>query len=68
MIHEAGIEFCVIAAYTNGDKFCIAKFMHEEDARNYRRSRKKKEYAVYKLYRRTQRMNEEVTWEELGRG
>ena len=65
MIQDAKIEFCVIAEYTNGDSFCVAKFMHESDARNYRRSRKKKEYVAYRLYRRTQRMNEEVTWEEL---
>ena len=65
MIHESGIEYCLIAEYTNGDKFCMAKFMHEEDARRYRRSRRKKEYVEYKLYRRTQRMNEEVIWEEL---
>lgn len=65
MIHEAQIEFCIIVEYANGDKFCVAKFMHEEDARRYRRSRKKKEYAEYRLFRRTQRMNEEVTWEEL---
>lgn len=64
MIHESGIEICLIAEYANGDKFCLAKFMHEEDARNYRRSRKKKEYVEYKLYRRTER-NGEVTWEEL---
>lgn len=65
MIHESKIEFCVIAAYTNGDSFCIAKFMHESDARNYRRSRKKKEYVEYKLYRRTEKYMGEVTWEEL---
>lgn len=64
MIHETKIEFCVIAAYTNGDNFCIAKFMHENDARNYRRSRKKKDYVEWKLYERRER-NGEVTWEEL---
>lgn len=53
MIHEAKIEFCVVAEYANGDRFCIAKFMHESDARNYRRSRKKKDYVEWKLYRRT---------------
>ena len=65
MIHESGIEYCLIAEDANGDKLCLAKFMHEEDARRYRRSRRKKEYVEYKLYRRTQRMNEEVIWEEL---
>lgn len=65
MIQESKIEHCVIAAYTNGDKFCIAKFMHEEDARNYKRSRRKKEYVEYRLYRRTERRLGEVTWEEL---
>lgn len=65
MIHEAGIEYCVIAEYPDGYSYCIAKFMHEEDARNYKRSRKKKEYVVYKLYRRTEKHHGEVTWEEL---
>lgn len=61
MIHEAKIEFCVVAEYVNGDRFCIAKFMHESDARNYRRSRKKKDYVDWKLYRRTG----DGGWEEL---
>lgn len=61
MIHEAKIEFCVVAEYANGDRFCIAKFMHEEDARNYRRSRKRKDYVSWKLYRRTG----DGEWEEL---
>lgn len=65
MIHEAKIEYCVVAEYANGDRFCIAKFMHEEDGRNYRRSRKKKDYVAWKLYRRTERMSGEVIWEEL---
>lgn len=64
MIHEAGIEICLVAEYANGDKFCVAKFMHEEDARSYKRSRRRKEYVAYRLYRRTQR-NWEVTWEEI---
>ena len=64
MILEAKIEFCVVAEYTNGDRFCIAKFMHEEDARRYRRSRKKKEYVEWKLYERRQR-GAEVGWIEL---
>ena len=65
MIHESGIEYCLIAKYADGHGYCMAKFMHEEDARSYKRSRRKKEYVEYKLYRRTQRMNEEVVWEEL---
>jgi hypothetical protein len=65
MINEAKIEFCLVAEYANGDKFCIAKFMHEDDARNYKRSRRKKEYVVYRLYRRTEKHTGEVTWEEL---
>lgn len=65
MIHESGVEICLIAEYANGDKFCLAKFMHEEDARNYKRSRKKKEYVAYRLYRRAQKYDGEVTWEEL---
>lgn len=64
MIHEAKIEFCVVAEYANGDKFCIAKFMHEEDARNYRRSRKKKDYVEYRLYKRKEG-NGEVEWIRL---
>lgn len=61
MIHEAKIEFCVVAEYANGDRFCIAKFMHESDARNYRRSRKKKDYVAWRLYCRTG----DGEWEEL---
>lgn len=65
MIQETKHEICLIAEYTNGDRFCIAKFMHEEDARNYRRSRKKKDYVSWKLYRRTERLSGEVEWEEI---
>jgi hypothetical protein len=64
MIHESGIEYCLVAEYANGDKFCLAKFMHEEDARNYKRSRRKKDYVEYRLYRRSQKYNGEVIWEE----
>lgn len=65
MIQESRkIEFCVIAEYENGDKFCIAKFMHEEDARRYKRSRKKKEFVEWSLYER--RVGEDgVTWTEM---
>lgn len=67
MIHEPSIEYCLIAEYADGHSYCIAKFMHEEDAVRYLRTRKrtKKGYVAYRLYRRTQRRNEEVTWEEL---
>ena len=64
MIHESKTEYCVVAEYINGDKFCIAKFMHEEDARRYKRTRKKKEYVRYRLYERRDRMDG-VTWKEL---
>lgn len=64
MIHESQLEYCVVAEYINGDKFCIAKFMHEENARSYRRSRKKKEFVRYRLYERRERMDG-VTWTEI---
>jgi hypothetical protein len=64
MIQDSKLEYCVIAEYTDGYKFCIAKFMHEEDARRYRRSRKKKDFVVWKLYERIER-NGEVLWTEL---
>lgn len=65
MIQDTKIEFCVIAAYDDGNNYCIAKFMHEEDARRYKRSRKRKDYVEWKLYRRTEKHMGEVTWEEL---
>ena len=43
MITDAGIEICVVKEYPDGHKFCMAKFMYEEDARNWKRSRKKHE-------------------------
>lgn len=64
MIHDSKIEYCVVQEYPDGYKFCIAKFMHEEDARRYRRSRKKKEYVRWSLYERRDR-TEGVTWLEL---
>jgi hypothetical protein len=64
MIQETPHEFCVVAEYEDGGKFCLAKFMHEEDARRYRRSRKKKDFVVWKLYERLER-NGEVLWTEL---
>ena len=65
MIQESKIEICLVAEYADGYSFCVAKFMHEDDARRYKRSRKKKEYVEWKLYRRTERMSGEVIWEEL---
>lgn len=64
MIHEAKIEFCVVAEYADGNAYCIAKFMHEEDARNYKRSRKKESYREYRVYERRER-NGEVLWSEV---
>ena len=65
MIHEAKIEICLVAEYADGNRYCIAKFMHEDDARRYRRSRKRKDYVEWKLYRRAEKHSGEVTWEEL---
>jgi hypothetical protein len=64
MIHEAKTEYCVVVEYPDGYKFCKAKFMDEEDARNYKRSRKKKDYVVYRLYERKV-VGGEVVWEEM---
>jgi hypothetical protein len=64
MIQETMHEICVVAEYEDGGKFCLAKFMHEEDARNYKRSRKKKEFVSWKLYERRERSCG-VEWEEL---
>lgn len=64
MIHESKIEFCVVTTYPDGYRFCKAKFMYEEDARNYRRSRKKKESVKYELYERRESRGE-VSWIEL---
>lgn len=67
MIHEAKIEICLIAEYADGNRYCIAKFMHEDDGKRYLRTRKrtKKAYVEWKLYRRTEKHSGEVTWEEL---
>ena len=64
MIHESKIEFCVVAEHTNGDRFCMAKFMYEEDARRYKRSRKTADYRKWKIYERRESRGE-VTWTEL---
>ena len=65
MIQETKHEICLIAEYDDGNSYCLAKFMHEEDARRYKRSRPKKDYVVWKLYRRTERRLGEVTWDEI---
>lgn len=64
MIHESKTEYCVVAEYADGYKFCKAKFMDEDDARNYKRSRKKKEFVSWKLYERRERSGS-VEWKEL---
>lgn len=58
------IEYCVIAEYADGNSYCIAKFMHEEDARRYKRSRKKNEFVKWKLYERRSGVDG-VTWTEM---
>lgn len=64
MIHETHHEFCVVADYQDGGKFCLAKFMHEEDAREYLSTREKKDYIKWKLYKRLGSGLEEPRWEE----
>ena len=65
MIQETKREFCVVAEYDDGYSYCRAKFMYEEDARKYHRSRKKKDYVSWKLYQRTESMLDGVRWEPL---
>lgn len=65
MIHEPRkIEYCVIAEYADGNSYCIAKFMHEENARRYRRSRKKNELVKWSLYERRV-VEDGVEWTEM---
>lgn len=52
MIQETPHEFCVIADYKDGGSFCLAKFMHEEDAKLWQEQQERKEWVVYKLYTR----------------
>ena len=67
MIRETIDEFCVLVEYPDGMKFCMAKFMHEEDARKYLKTRKKKEYIEWKLYKRLgSSYDDDVRWEPLG--
>lgn len=64
MIQDSKIEYCVVQEYPDGYKFCMAKFMYEEDARNYKRSRKKKEFVKWSLYERRETSGS-VEWKEL---
>lgn len=67
IIREVPHEFCVVAEYQDGDKFCMAKFMREEDAREYLGTKKDKEYVKWKLYKRKGGLfGDEVQWEPLG--
>jgi hypothetical protein len=65
MIQETPHEICVVAEYEDGGKFCLAKFMHEEDAEAWLRSQESKEWVAYRLYKRYGSM-EEARWEPLG--
>lgn len=62
IIHEAPHEIAVVAEYKDGGKFCLAKFMYEEDARAWLEQREAKEWVTYRLYKRTQ-----DAWEPLYR-
>jgi hypothetical protein len=61
MIQETIHEICVVAEHLDGGKFCLAKFMHEEDAREWRDGQQQKEWVVYKLYKRY----DDGRWEPL---
>jgi hypothetical protein len=63
-IQEVYIETCVIADYKDGGKFCMAKFMHEEDARAYMKTLEEQEWLTYRLY--TRYSGDEVRWKPLG--
>lgn len=65
VIRESKIEYCVVVEYPGGKRFCLAKFMHEEDARRYRRSRPREDYLKYLVYERREELPGEVTWVEL---
>ena len=68
MIQETKIEICLVKEYPDGYKFCIAKFMYEEDALRYKRSRPKHENVVWKLYERREKYLGEVQWTLLEKG
>lgn len=65
MIHETAHEFCIVAEYKDGGSFCLAKFMHEEDARVWQGQQEQKEWVTYRLYKRLGSSFEETRWEEL---
>jgi len=65
MIQETMHEICVVAEYEDGGKFCLAKFMHEEDARAWLRSKESKEWVAYRLYKRLGSSFEETRWEPI---
>jgi hypothetical protein len=64
MIQETIHEFCVVAKYEDGGKFCLAKFMHEEDARAWQGQQESKEWVAYRLYKRYDGIDG-VRWEAL---
>lgn len=64
MIHEAKIEIAVVAAHATGEKFCMAKFMYEEEARAWMESQEPVEWREWLLYERRVRRGV-VEWTEL---
>ena len=52
MIRETPHEICVVAEYVDSGSFCLAKFMHEEDARAWLEQQESKDWVTYKLYKR----------------
>lgn len=65
MIQETMHEICVVAEYEDGGKFCLAKFMHEEDAKEYIGTKKDDTYVKWKLYKRLGSSIDETRWEPL---
>lgn len=65
MIQETIHEFCIVVEYPDDKKFCVAKFMHEEDAREYLGTKKDKEYVKWKLYKRLGSSYDEPKWEPI---
>ena len=65
VIRETPHEFCVVCEYPDRS-FCMAKFMHEEDAREYLSTKEDKEYVKWKLYeRKSSVLDEKVRWEPI---
>lgn len=52
MIHDPKIEIAVVAVHATGEKFCMAKFMYEEDARAWMESQEPVAWRTWKLYER----------------